>query len=138
MPTQDLQIPWEWPAGRQIESKLLVHIQKISKASKGILGIGASPSLANAIPDATDVAASIVAGPKSLIGLNLSMRLPGMEANKLKVGKHAVIGLAVGEIVCVFASPEIDGQHPENWLSQWDCPSPRPNDEVMGLSINRN
>ncbi|WP_288053585.1 hypothetical protein [Methylobacter sp.] len=123
MSTQPLEIKWEWPAGRQMETKLLINIKKISKASKGLFGIGASPSMANALPDATDVSASIESGQENLVGRELSIRIPGMEAQKLKVGEHAAIGLVEGNTIgiCVSAAPTADKQELANWFNQWRC-----------------
>jgi len=123
MSNQTLEIKWEWPAGRQIETKLLADIKKISKASKGLFGIGASPSMANALPDATDVVASVVSGPENLVGKDLSMRIPGVEADKLKVGEHAAIGLVENNTIgiCVSAAPTADTHALKDWLNRWNC-----------------
>jgi hypothetical protein len=121
MSDQDIEIKWEWPAGRQIETKLLINIKKISKASTGFFGIGASPSLANALPDATDVVASVIFGQENLIGKTISMRMPGVEANKLKVGEPAAVALVSNNIcICVSAAPR-DTHDLEDWFQKWSC-----------------
>lgn len=121
MSDQNIKIEWEWPAGRQLESKLLVKIIKISKASTGFLGIGASPSMANAIPEATDVVASVISGQENLIGKTISMRIPGIEASKLKVDQPAAIALVNNNIcICVSVSPT-NTQDVASWFNNWSC-----------------
>lgn len=101
MSDQAIELKWEWPAGRHIEAKMLIDVQKMSKASKGFFGIGASSSLANALPDATDVVGTVLTGPDRLMGKRISMRIPDVEAQKLKLGEHAGIGLVGGNTICV-------------------------------------
>jgi len=49
--TGDLK--WEWPAGRAIGTQLLVQVEAIQPVSRALFGIKASPSMADALPDAT-------------------------------------------------------------------------------------
>lgn len=123
MSAHTLALKWEWPAGRQADSKVLVRIGKIAKASKGFFGIGASPSLADALPDATDVTATVVAGPDALAGKTVTLGLPGMEAARLKTGELAGFGLlADGALcICVAAAPSQDVAQAKNWLDGWTC-----------------
>jgi len=121
MSDQIIEVKWEWPAGRQMETKILINVKKISKASRGFFGIGASPSLADAIPEATDVVATVIAGQENLIGKTISMRVPGVEANKLKVGEPAAVALVNSNIsICVSAAPTDKGEL-DNWFNKWSC-----------------
>ncbi len=122
MSIKSIDIKWEWPATRSVESKMLVKIEKIDKASKGFFGIGASPSLAAALPDATDVLASVVSGPTHFVGKLLALQLPGMEAAKLKVGERAAIGLIENNTIsiCLAAVPA-DTADMATWLANWNC-----------------
>lgn len=123
MSAQSVEYKWEWPAGRQPGSKLLVKVGKVAKASRGFFGIGASPSMADALPEATDVTATVVAGPAALVGKSVSLRLPGMEAARLKAGELAAYGLVdeAGPCICVAAAPSQDAAAAGNWLSGWTC-----------------
>lgn len=122
MSNQVIEIKWEWLAGRTIETKLLIDVTKISKVSKGVFGIGASPSIADTLPDATDVVASVVSGSERLIGKSISLRIPGVEANKLKVGEHAALALVNSNTICVCVSAvPTNTQEIESWLNKWDC-----------------
>jgi len=121
MSDQIIEVKWEWPAGRQMETKILINVKKISKASTGFFGIGASPSLADAIPEATDVIATVIAGQENLIGKTISMRVPGVEADKLKVGGPAAVALVENTIsICVSAVPPDKGEL-DNWFNKWNC-----------------
>lgn len=123
MMNRKTKIEWEWPAGRTVESKCLVTITKITQASRGFLGIGQSPSLANALPDATDVEATVVSGHPQQEGAMLTLRLPGVEAAKLAVGRYAGLGL-IGDgtvCVCVAQIPAKDRKDAQAWLESWIC-----------------
>ncbi|MGH9887935.1 MAG: hypothetical protein ACREBE_20550 [bacterium] len=117
-----LDLQWEWPAGRQAESRLLVQVDSIAKASKGVLEIGRSPSMANNLPDATDVTGTVTAGPEGFVNRTVRLRLPGVEAAKLVGGAPAGFGL-VGEstVVCVAPAPSRDPATNNKWLTDWSC-----------------
>ncbi|QDF98090.1 hypothetical protein CJ010_16875 [Azoarcus sp. DD4] len=123
MSAQTVEFKWEWPAGRPVGTRILVKVGKVAKASKGFFGIGASPSLADALPDATDVTATVLAGPAALVGKSVLLRLPGMEAAKLKAGELAGFGLIEdgGLCICVAAAPSQDAAAAGNWLAGWTC-----------------
>lgn len=121
MSDQHIDIEWEWPAGRQLESKMLINVTQMSKASKGFLGMGASPSLANALPDATIVIGSVMSGSEQLIGKTISIRLPGVEAKKLKLGEPAAVALIGSSVcICVAAKPADTGEV-SAWFNGWNC-----------------
>jgi hypothetical protein len=46
-----LELKWEWPANRDIESKVLVKIDSLEETSSGLFSIGKSPSIASNLPD---------------------------------------------------------------------------------------
>lgn len=123
MSNKAIELKWEWPAGRKTESKALVKVVAIKKASTGFMGIGASPSMADALPDATDVSAEVVQGPDTLKAKQVHLRLPGMEAKKLKVGQLAALGLT-GEnavCICVGLAPPGAGGNGSQWFDTWAC-----------------
>lgn len=84
---------------------------------------GGAPSLANSLPDAKDVEASAISGPESLIRQKISLRLPGIEADKLKVGEYAAFGFINGNTICICVAkvPTNTLDDAIIWLSQWDC-----------------
>jgi hypothetical protein len=113
---------WEWPAGRPVQQKLLVKVGKVEKASTGFLGIGASPSMADSLPDAMDATVQVIGGDAALMGQTLRIRLPGLEAKKLTQATTAAFGLLQGKTcVCVASLPQ-GVSEPEAWLKQWTCP----------------
>lgn len=122
MADQLLEIKWEWAAGRQSDSKILVQIDKLSKPSKGFLGIGASPSLANSLPDATDVIATVIQGGEGLNGRTISIRLPGIEANKLEKNGKAGFALIGSDVcICVASVPDAAIQKLDDFLDNMKC-----------------
>ena len=46
-----LELKWEWPTNRNIESKLLVQIDSVGKVSSGLFNLGKSPSITSNLPD---------------------------------------------------------------------------------------
>ena len=123
MSNQTIELKWEWPAGRKIETKLLLRVEKIKPASKGLFGIGASPSLANALPEATDVSAQVLTGPDAMVGKTVEIQLPGLEARKLVKGEMAALGLLQNKAlaVCIDHVPKQDMEPAQQWLQQWNC-----------------
>jgi hypothetical protein len=123
MSNQAIELHWEWLAGRPMETKVLVKVDSIAKVSKGLFGMGASPSVASALPDPKDLEVSVISGPGQLVGQRLRLRLPGVEAGKLTVGAHAALGLITNNTVCscVAAVPTTNPQEEVAWLAQWSC-----------------
>lgn len=123
MSNRTIELHWEWLAGRKMETKVLVKVENIAKVSKGLFGIGGSPSNADALPDPRDLEAAVISGQEEMIGRRIRIRLPGMEANKLTVGDHAALGLISGNSVCSCVAP-VPVKTPEaeqTWFAQWSC-----------------
>ena len=96
----DTQLKWEWPAGRAVETTVLVRVMRVSKSSKGLFGILGSPSLANALPDATDVVAVVDGGAKALGGKTILVQMPGVNA-LFAVGDEVELELIDHDKICV-------------------------------------
>jgi len=125
MASSNLELKWEWPAGRTGEIAALVKVQSIKPASKGFFGILASPSMANALPEATDVSFIFDAQGQPNAGQIATVRLPGVEARKLEVGSWAAFGLLEsGRVcICVQAAPKISVEELRRWIVGWKCPA---------------
>ena len=123
MASDNIDLKWEWPAGRKIESRLLVRVESIAPASRGLFGIKASPSMADTLPDATDVVAVVEVGPESLAGRKTTLRLPGVEAKKLGAGTRAAFGLVElnRTCVCVEQVPPLNADEARRWIAAWQC-----------------
>lgn len=123
MATSAVELKWEWPAGRAIDRLLLVRVDSVQPASRGLFGIKASPSMAAALPDATDVVATVDEQSPVLAGQRLKLELPGMEARKLKAGGWAALGLIEGHTVCacVEPSPADSATAARQWLPDARC-----------------
>ncbi len=129
MSENPVEMKWEWPAGRPVASKLLLQVDTLEKASSGWFGIGRSPSLADNLPDAHTLQASVLVGPPMWQGRKLTLQLPGPEAKKLTVGTRAGLALTSPSgakqpvAICVAAAPT-SGSSAEQWLDAWTCESP--------------
>lgn len=122
MARADMDIKWEWPAGRRIESKFLVQVVGIVKESRGFFGIGESPSMADALPDAKVVTARVVKGEVGRIGQTVKMRLPGIEADKLHLTGYAAVGLVERNSICICLDvAPADMTQMERWYEGWSC-----------------
>lgn len=123
MASNTVDMKWEWPAGRTIGPTLLVKIESIKPASRGLFGIKASPSMADALPDATEVIALVDEQAALLAGQRVHVRLPGIEARKLTVGDWAAMGLIdAGRVcACVAGTSARDAAEARQWLGTSPC-----------------
>ncbi|WP_299883913.1 hypothetical protein [Zoogloea sp.] len=125
MASSNLELKWEWPAGRASDMAALVKVQSIKPASKGFFGILASPSMANALPEATDVSVIFDQQGAHNAGQIATVRLPGVEARKLEAGSWAALGLLESGRVClcVQAAPKVSVEELRRWIAGWKCPT---------------
>ena len=79
--------------------------------------------MADALPDATDLAVRVETGPEALQGKSLQLRVPGTEVANVKAGGLAALGLIEGDSVCicVAAAPTTDPEAVRNWLERVAC-----------------
>lgn len=124
MASSNLELKWEWPAGRAIETGILVRVDGIRPASKGLFGMRASPSMADALPDATDVTVVVDQEAAVHAGRKVRVRMPGIEARKLAAGEWAAFGLVEsgGVCACVQAAPKHGLEELRRWIAGWKCP----------------
>jgi hypothetical protein len=105
---------WQWPAGRPVELRLLVRIERVERIRRGLLArIENSPSLTGSMPDPHEVLATVLHGPREFLGGQVRLRLPGTETSGLAVGRIAALGIAADEDVCICVSPGTDGCNTE-------------------------
>jgi hypothetical protein len=107
-------LTWQWPAGRPVELRLLVRIERVERVRRGLLArIENSPSLTGSMPDPHQVLATVLHGPQEFLGRRVRLRLPGAETSGLTVGRIAALGIVVDEDVCICVSPGTDGCNTE-------------------------
>lgn len=123
MASSTVNLKWEWPAGRPLAQTLLVRVDAVESAPRGLFGVLTSPSLADALPEATDVKATVDAQSPHLPGRQVLLRLPGVEAHKLKPGDWAAFGFVVADSVCacVAPSPARSEAEARRWLGEAPC-----------------
>ncbi|MBP7790633.1 MAG: hypothetical protein KA024_02285 [Zoogloea sp.] len=122
MSSKAVELKWEWPAGRHIESKLLINVSSIKRLSSGPFGVKLSPSLADALPEATEIEATVVIGEKEWLGKAIRIKIPGMEASKLREGGGAVAGLINDSIcICLSPTPNLSQDDLQSWFDNWVC-----------------
>jgi len=100
----DLQVRWEWPANRNIEKRIAIKVEGVTKAGQGPFGIKGSPSLAAALPDPVVVTGQIVGGDPHNTGMVVRLTLPRLELVDIAAGGYAMLGL-VGRDTCICIKP---------------------------------
>lgn len=123
MASNTIDLKWEWPAGRAIGARVLAQVESVQPASRGLFGMRASPSMADALPDATDVTVVVDSAAALHAGRRLQLKLPGIEARKLKAGDWAALGLIENGTVCVCVagSPARSADEARAWLPGAPC-----------------
>lgn len=92
---------WQWKAGRDTKYVVAAAITAIEKADNGFLGIGASPSMAGALPAAIVVSFKRLDGaPPTSIPATFKLRMPRVELGALSVGDSVNLDL-IDDDVCV-------------------------------------
>jgi hypothetical protein len=121
---EELVLAWQWPAGRPVETRLLVRLEKVDPVQRGLLGrIANSPSLTGSLPDPHVITGTVVYGPPAFQGHQVSLRAPGTEAVSLTVGEVAALGL-IGEgrvCVCIVQAPDGTPGEQAVWIESWSC-----------------
>jgi hypothetical protein len=119
----ELALMWQWPAGRAIEHKMLVRLERLDVERRGFPGVRNSPSLAGSLPDPHILTGTVVHGPVEWRGSLITLRLPGTEVAGLTTGGMVAIALLDDGRVCVCIAPAPEGTSAEQslWLAGWSC-----------------
>jgi len=117
---------WEWPGDRSPQSKAAVQVISIQTRSKGLFGLGNSPSLAGSYPDPVILEGRIKYPPAEGAHAQVTVHMPRLETGSLKEGDWA--GLAIlgdSVVICLEKIPSEHHSTPgaESWLDAWDCSS---------------
>ncbi len=113
-----LELKWEWPVNRNIESKVLVKIDSLEKVSSGFFSIGKSPSIANNLPDPYTVKGTVLKSTSSFEEKAIQLIAPKLEIENIQKGKVAMLGLVDSKTcVCIVA---VDDQNTN--LDDISCP----------------
>jgi hypothetical protein len=117
-------LAWQWPAGRSIDIRLLVRIERVAAIRRGLFGrISNSPSLAGSLPDPHEILGTVTDGPPAFLGQRVSLRAPGAETIGLENGGFAAFGLLSGGDVCICidSAPSVSNAERTAWLESWSC-----------------
>ncbi len=107
----DIELKWEWPAERKPTDRILIKVENIKNKSSGFFAIGASPSLAENVPDPVIITGKIVHGDEFTDGKSLQVTAPKLEVESLKASSYAVVGMIEKNVcICIVPvdSPDID------------------------------
>lgn len=115
--TQARHLTWEWADGRKPERFLVVRVHKVAKDRGGPLGVGKSPSMAAALPDATNLEGSLIHGADGRSDATVALTLPGVEASSVSTGDRVALGIVSGDVcICVARAPR---DLPDTGLAAW-------------------
>ena len=119
----DKTFKWEWPANREVTTRLLATVQSIEKQKEGFFGVNKSPSIAANLPDAMELTGKIIDGNANYNGKTFTLVLPKVELGA--VSPHDTVGLGLigaDTCVCIEKAPAANSQtKPEEWLKSWNC-----------------
>jgi hypothetical protein len=118
-----LELTWQWPAERSIETGLLVRVEAVRPTRRRFMGVRNSPSLAGSLPDPHDVVGTVIHGPDAFRGRRITLRVPGAEVTEITAGAIVALGLVEGGRVCVCVEPAPTGTITESvtWIETWAC-----------------
>lgn len=119
-----VEYQWQFPAGRTPSAWSIVEVSGIHRKSRGLFGIGRSPSIAGNLPDAHTIAGTAIAGENS--GTAVSLDLPGPEANRIGSSAHVALGVVDdGVVICLQPVPsDVAPADRLAWAEETGCPSP--------------
>ena len=115
----DINLKWEWPAGRKADQKLIVNIASITKHNTGFFGLKKSPSLIEGIPDPIDIKGIIIGGDSYLGNKSITITLPKVELENVSEGNLIAIGV-IEPNICICLKTATSATED---LSQWNCES---------------
>jgi hypothetical protein len=117
----DLSLKWEYPAGRTAERFLMVRLDKAEKEGGGFLGIGRSPSMADALDDARLWTGTVTEG--DVIGSQVHIRVPGTDVPEAGQGDQVALGI-VEKTICICvrkAPPNLNAAEMRTWFAGQTC-----------------
>ena len=112
----EINLKWEWPAGRQPDQKLIVAIESIKKHSTGFFGVN-PPSLLEGIPDPVDLKGIIIGGNPSLNNKSITITLPKIELENISERGFLAIGV-IEPKTCICLKTAASATED---LSLWNC-----------------
>ena len=95
---------WQGAADRKPVSYVALRVERIHKEGGGLFGIGNSPSIVGALPDAQLLEGVAIGGD----GGAVTARVPGGEIPAgLQAGSRVVLGLVdAGHLICLLVPPQ--------------------------------
>lgn len=122
MSTEDINLTWEWPAGRMPDYKIMINVHDVKSVSRGIFGLRNSPSIANHFPDPV-ILRGVVLAPDGVKDKTVTIWMPRIEVRDVKAGDNVGLGLIGTDVcICVAQSPEhLKKEAFAVWLEQMSC-----------------
>lgn len=117
---------WEWRAERTLEQRAGLRLTRVKQEGGGLFGIGRSPSLGSALPDAQVVLADVLAVDRpgqAEVGGKIEFRIPKFELKGAQSGTLVAIGIIGQNVVCLApAAAGVTTDSLASWLPAAPCP----------------
>lgn len=116
--SNDLELIWEWPAKRSIESRIIIQIESLEKVSSGLFNFGKWPSIASNLPDPYILKGTVLKSTSNFEDKAIQLIAPKLEIENIQKGKAAMLGLVDSKTcVCIVAVDD-----PISYLDDINCP----------------
>lgn len=119
-----LQLQWEAPAGRQPRQKIIMVIDELEAAGKGLLGsIENHPSLAHSMPNPMQMRGPVIRHPADWTADQVTLRYPNYKMKDAKVKDRIALAIVPNNVCICIAPVPADVAEPQlnGWLEQWSC-----------------
>ena len=119
---EPLRLTWMW--NRPPAQRALVRVVRVEAEGGGLFGFKRSPSMADALPDAQVLTATLLPIDGGRAGRAVVVRLPKRELPAhVAAGQTVALGYTQdGAAVCIAAlPPDVGAGAQRDWLERWTC-----------------
>lgn len=118
------ELEWESAAGRQPTEKIVVRVDTVEPADKGVLGsVSNHPSVARSMPSPMVLSGKVVVHGATFTASAAAVQYPKYELASVAPKDRVAMGLVAGSTcICLQRIPdEIGEQSLAAWLAAWRC-----------------
>ncbi len=115
----DININWEWPAGRKLEHRVVSQVLELKTAKKMLQ----SPSIVGNLPEPMSLRVKVLQEGHFNEGVTITLILPKAELEGITSGSRVLLGMVDNDTaVCVIPMPDgLSDAEQSAWLEQAEC-----------------
>lgn len=118
----DIELSWQWPAGRTPDKRVALRVEAIEAKTGGLFGAQRSPSIAQNVPDPTWLRGTVLAGDAAWHDKRVALLLPKLELPKVAVSDRVALAVLGDACICIAEVPRsVADSELSTWLSSWSC-----------------